>query len=86
MNSVLIWRLMPVRNMWCIQTTKLWIATSTIEAMNHFRPTSRRPVNVWNVSAMTPRAGKNTMYTSGWPKNQNRCAHSSDPPAPWAAK
>ena len=80
-NSVLIWRLIPVRNMWCIQTIKDWSATSTIEKTNHLRPTRRRPVNVWNTSAITPSAGKKTMYTSGWPKNQNRWVHRSEPPS-----
>jgi hypothetical protein len=36
-----------------------------MEMMTHFRPTSRRPENVWNSSNMTPSAGKKTMYTSG---------------------
>ena len=27
-----------------------------------------------------PAAGKKMMYTSGWPKNQNRCCHSSGSP------
>ncbi len=27
-----------------------------------------------------PKNGRATMYTSGWPKNQNRCCHSSAPP------
>ena len=24
-------------------------------------------------SELMPKAGSNTMYTSGWPKNQNKC-------------
>jgi hypothetical protein len=27
-----------------------------------------------------PAAGRKMMYTSGWPKNQNRCCHSSGSP------
>jgi len=53
------------RNMWCIQTRKDWTATRTIAMMTHFRPTSRRPQKVWNVSNIIPSAGKKTMYTSG---------------------
>ncbi len=31
-------------------------------------------------SEMIPKNGSAMMYTSGWPKNQNRCCHSSAPP------
>ena len=35
----------------------------------------------------TPKNGKAMMYTSGWPKNQNRCWNSSgDPPAAGSKK
>ena len=61
MKMVLMGRLMLVRNMWCIQTTKLWIATSAIAMTNHLRPTMRLPEKVWNTSAITPSAGKKTM-------------------------
>src|SRR3954466_1381714 len=31
-----------------------------------------------------PGAGRKKMYTSGWPKNQNRCCHrSASPPSAW---
>ncbi len=30
-----------------------------------------------------PKAGSATMYTSGWPKNQNRCWNSSGLPPLW---
>ncbi len=33
-------------------------------------------------SEMMPKAGSATMYTSGWPKNQNRCWNSKGLP-PW---
>ncbi len=29
---------------------------------------------------MMPKNGSATMYTSGWPKNQNRCCHRMAPP------
>ncbi|GHE61252.1 hypothetical protein GCM10018782_39390 [Streptomyces griseoaurantiacus] len=32
------------------------------------------------ISVITPKNGSARMYTSGWPKNQNRCCHSSGPP------
>src|SRR5713101_4825093 len=31
-----------------------------------------------------PIAGKIAIYTSGWPKNQNRCCHSNGDPPLWA--
>src|SRR5882672_2099548 len=35
---------------------------------------------------MMPKAGKIMMYTSGWPKNQNKCWNSSGSPPPSGAK
>ncbi len=32
------------------------------------------------ISLTMPKNGSAMMYTSGWPKNQNRCCHSSAPP------
>ncbi len=32
------------------------------------------------ISEMMPKNGSAMMYTSGWPKNQKRCCHSSGPP------
>ncbi|GGR02509.1 hypothetical protein GCM10010195_67780 [Kitasatospora griseola] len=32
------------------------------------------------ISEMMPKNGSARMYTSGWPKNQNRCCHSIGPP------
>ncbi|CAM5257968.1 hypothetical protein SVIOM342S_04601 [Streptomyces violaceorubidus] len=32
------------------------------------------------ISVTMPKNGSATMYTSGWPKNQNRCCHNSAPP------
>ncbi len=31
---------------------------------------------------MMPKNGNAMMYTSGWPKNQNRCCHKIGPPLP----
>ncbi len=31
---------------------------------------------------MTPKYGNTMMYTSGWPKNQNRCCHRIGEPPP----
>ena len=35
---------------------------------------------------MMPKPGKIMMYTSGWPKNQNRCCHSTGSPPPCGSK
>ena len=32
------------------------------------------------ISVTTPKNGSATMYTSGWPKNQNRCWNSTGEP------
>ncbi len=32
------------------------------------------------ISVTTPKNGSARMYTSGWPKNQNRCCHRIAPP------
>mgnify|MGYP001300919458 CR=1 FL=1 len=34
------------------------------------------------ISATIPKVGSNTTYTSGWPKNQNKCCHNSGSPPP----
>lgn len=36
-------------------------------------PNITDPVNLDNISLIRPNAGKIKMYTSGWPKNQNKC-------------
>ena len=38
------------------------------------------------ISATIPRAGSKTTYTSGWPKNQNRCCHNTGSPPPEGTK
>src|SRR2546423_15367068 len=34
------------------------------------------------ISATIPNAGKISTYTSGWPRNQNKCCHKSGLPPP----
>jgi len=34
------------------------------------------------ISEVIPKAGSNTIYTSGWPKNQKRCSYNTGDP-PW---
>ncbi len=34
----------------------------------------------------TPKNGRATMYTSGWPKNQNRCWYRMGDPPPFGSK
>ena len=36
-------------------------------------PNTGRRENTANISVTTPKNGRTRMYTSGWPKNQNRC-------------
>ena len=70
---------MPVRNMWCIQTPKLSGTTMSPVAIRiAFLAARGLPVNWGRMLAMTPNPGRRTMYTSGWPKNQNRLSHSID--------
>src|SRR5215210_6644157 len=47
-------------------------------------PNTGRRLNVGMTDDRNPVAGRKMMYTSGWPKNQNRCCHSSaSPPSAW---
>ena len=38
------------------------------------RPNSGLREKIGMISLMMPKAGRMRMYTSGWPKNQNRCS------------
>src|SRR5579883_1574330 len=47
-------------------------------------PNTARRVNAGMISDRNPVAGRKTMYTSGWAKNQNRCCQSSGSlPSAW---
>jgi len=69
----------PVTYMW-------WAHTETdspemaIVAKTRLRyPNTGLPENTGMTSVMTPKKGSAMMYTSGWPKNQNRCCHRIGP-------
>src|ERR671937_871114 len=73
----------PVANMWCAQTPKPMKATKSSASATSGKASIRRFENVGMIDVAIPKAGRTMMYTSGWPKNQNRCCQSSDEP-PWA--
>src|ERR671930_1340389 len=73
----------PVANMWCAQTPKPMKATSSSAIATSGNATIRCFAKVGMIDVAIPKAGRTMMYTSGWPKNQNRCCQSSDEP-PWA--
>ena len=64
-----------VANMWCTHSPNdmkpVAISESTIASW----PNIGRRANVGMIAEMKPSAGRKMKYTSGWPKNQNRCCH-----------
>src|SRR3954447_2619901 len=47
-------------------------------------PNTGRRLNVGMTDDKKPVAGRKMMYTSGWPKNQNRCCQRrASPPSAW---
>jgi hypothetical protein len=63
----------PTANMWCAQTPKPMNATSSSASATSGNASILRPENVGMIEVAIPKAGRTMMYTSGWPKNQNRC-------------
>lgn len=64
----------PTLNIWCAHTTQpnkpiLTIAYTIPSSPN----TSFLPEFAEIMCEIIPKAGKIKIYTSGWPKNQNRC-------------
>lgn len=77
----------PTTNMWCAHTTHPMTA---IDKMAYTIPstpnTSFFPL-IYRVACLTiPKAGKIKIYTSGCPKNQNRCSYSTTFPPPVTSK
>ena len=72
---------MPVINMWCPQTIVDKNAIARIDPTIALYPKIGLRAFVDITSDAIPRAGRRTMYTSGCPKNQNRCSNKTgDPP------
>ena len=72
---------MPEINMWCPQTMVDKKAIANIEATIALYPKIGFRACVAIISEVIPRAGNNTIYTSGCPKNQNKCSYNTgDPP------
>ena len=64
---------MPVTNMWCPHTMKLKKPMPKMEPIIALYPKMGLREFVAITSELMPSAGNNTMYTSGWPRNQNKC-------------
>ena len=55
---------------------------ATKAATSHGYPAILRRISTGRIIDTAPAAGRNWMYTSGWPKIQKMCCHSSElPPA-----
>src|SRR6266487_2795712 len=77
----------PVTNMWCAQTLNDSAVISKNDSTTPVWPNSGLPENTGMISLTIPQAARISMYTSGWPKNQNTCCQSStSPPRPGSKK
>jgi hypothetical protein len=76
----------PTANMWWAQTPKPMKTTRSSAMATNGKATIRRCVKAGMISVAIPNAGTMRMYTSGWPKNQNRCCQSSVEPPRSASK
>src|SRR6476660_2810195 len=75
-------RLMPAANMWCAHTPMLMNTIAIVAAAMNSYPNSTLRENTGMTSDTIPKAGRIRMYTSGCPKNQNKCCHKyAEPPA-----
>ena len=66
--------------MWCPHTIVERNAIAKIEATIARYPKIGFRAFVAIISDVIPSAGSNTMYTSGCPKNQNRCSYKTGEP------
>ena len=72
----------PVTNMWCAHTDVDSAEMASVARTRPLYPNIGRRENTGKISVTTPKNGRATMYTSGWPKNQNRCWYRiGEPPA-----
>src|SRR5690606_2057017 len=82
----------PVTNMWCPQTINDNTVIPTNEYTIAWYPKIGLREFVEIISEVRPNAGITTIYTSGWPKNQNKCWNKiGEPPSfgkisPWTTK
>src|SRR5207249_780428 len=61
----------PVVNMWCAHTVNDSAVTRRKASTNPLYPYRGLPANTGMISDTIPQAPRISMYTSGWPKNQN---------------
>src|SRR2546421_371533 len=66
--------------MWCAHTLIDSAAMPIVAPTSPLYPKIGLRLNTGMTSEMIPKNGSATMYTSGCPKNQNRCCHSIAPP------
>ena len=72
----------PEINMWCPQTIVDKNAMAIIDRIIARYPKIGFLEFVEITSEVIPNAGNNTIYTSGCPKNQNKCSNNTGEP-PW---
>ncbi len=72
----------PEINMWCPQTIVDKKAIAIIDPIMALYPKIGFLECVEIISEVIPKAGNNTIYTSGCPKNQNKCSNNTGDP-PW---
>src|SRR5690606_18724368 len=63
----------PVTYMWCAQTVIDSAAMAIVAMTRVLYPKMGFRLNTGTTSEMMPKNGRAITYTSGWPKNQNRC-------------
>ena len=72
----------PVVYMWCAHTDVDSAVMASVARTIPLYPNNGRRENTGITSETTPKNGRAMMYTSGWPKNQNRCWNRiGDPPS-----
>ena len=72
----------PEINIWCPHTIVDKNAIAIIDPIIARYPKIGLRAFVAITSEVIPKAGNNTMYTSGCPKNQNKCSNNTGDP-PW---
>src|SRR3990170_8550980 len=73
----------PLMNMWWPQTMKPRNPMDDMAATMALYPNTGLRANVERMCDATPMPGRMAMYTSGCPKNQNRCCQRSGDPPLW---
>src|SRR6476660_10245465 len=78
--------LMPLMNMWWPQTMNPSMPIDINAYAMALYPKMGLRENVDTNCDATPMPGRMAMYTSGCPKNQNRCCHNSGDPPLWVIR